>query len=97
MLSILSNICDNYSIRLLKFHVPLIKHAFDEQRLDYQLIKMLNTYGSMTFILKAQSLFYYGFEFFVKFLTINRYADGCYDTSGITCHIFSLRHNIGER
>ena len=36
--TILPNICNNYSIRLPTFHLPLIKHAFAEQRLDYQLI-----------------------------------------------------------
>ena len=36
--------------------VRQIKHAFAEQRLDYQLIRMLNAYGSMTFTLKAQYL-----------------------------------------
>ena len=66
MLPILPNICNNYSIRLPTFHLPLIKHAFAEQRLDYQLIRMLNDYGSMTFTLKAQSLFFYGFKTFVK-------------------------------
>ena len=57
MLPILPNICNNYSIRLTTFHLSLIKHAFAEQRLDYRLIRMLNAYGSMTFTLKAQSLF----------------------------------------
>ena len=51
MLPILPNICNNYSIRLPTFHLPLIKHAFAVQRLDYQLIRMLNDYGSMTFTL----------------------------------------------
>ena len=91
MLPILPNICNNYSIRLPTFHLPLIKHAFAEQRLDYQLIRMLNAYGSMTFTLKAQSLFFYGFETFVKVQLINGY------TSCITCHIIAHRHNIGVR
>ena len=97
MLPILPNICNNYSIRLPTFHLPLIKHAFAEQRLDYQLIRMLNAYGSMTFTLKAQSLFFYGFKTFVKIQLINGYADGCHDTSCITCHIIAHRHNIGVR
>ena len=66
MLPILPNICNNYSIRLPTFHLPLNKHAFAKQRLDYQLIKMLNAYGSMTFTLKAQSLYFYGFKTCVK-------------------------------
>ena len=97
MLPILPNICNNYSIRLLTFHLPLIKHAFAEQRLDYQLIRMLNAYGSMTFTLKAHSLFFYGFKTFVKVQLINGYADFCHDTSCITCHKIAHRHNIGVR
>ena len=48
-------ILPNKRIRLPTFHLPLIKHGFAEQYLDYQLIKMLNAYGSMTFTLNAQS------------------------------------------
>ena len=35
MLPTLQNICDNYNIRLPTFQLPLIKHAYAEQRLDY--------------------------------------------------------------
>ena len=38
MLPALPNVCDNYNIRIPTFHIPLIKHAFAEQRLEYQLI-----------------------------------------------------------
>ena len=86
------------------YHTYAINIAFDfphfifaEQRLNYQLIRMLNAYGSMTFTLKAQSLFFYGFKTFVKVQLINDYADGCHDTSCITCHIIAHRHNIGVR
>ena len=58
MLPPLPNICDHYNIRLPTFHPPLIKHAFAEQRLDYQLIEILNANGSQAVILKAQSLFF---------------------------------------
>ena len=75
----------------------MFKHAFAEQRLDYQLINMLNAYGSMTFTLKAQSLFFYGFKTFVKVQLINGYADGCHDTYCKTCHIIAHHHNIGVR
>ena len=37
MLPILPNVCDYYNIRRPIFHLPLIKHGFAEQRLDYQL------------------------------------------------------------
>ena len=38
----LPNICNIYNIRHPTFHLPLVKHDFAEQRLDYQLIKLLN-------------------------------------------------------
>ena len=58
---------------------------------------MLNAYGSMTFTLKGQSYFFYVIKTCVTVQLINRYADGCHDTSCITCHIIAQRHNIGER
>ena len=96
MLPILQNICNNFSIRLPTFHLLLIKHAFAEQRLDYQLIRMFLIILRMG-QLKAQSLFFYGFKTFVKVQVINGYADGYHDTSCITCHIIAHRHNIGVR
>ena len=88
----------NYNIRLHTFHLPLIKHAFAEQRLEYELIKILNSNRSQTVIhvLKAQSLFFYGFKTFVKFHIIDVYADGCYDASCVTCHIQDTRYKIQD-
>ena len=51
----LPNICNIYNIRHPTFHLPLVKYDFAEQRLDYQLIKLLNTNESTAFTLKAQS------------------------------------------
>ena len=59
---------------------------------------MFNVYGTMTFTLKAQSLFFYDFKTFVKIqLNNGYYADGYHDTSCITCHIIAHRHNMGVR
>ena len=66
----LPNICNIYNFRHPTFHLPLVKHDFAEQRLDYQLIKLLNTNKSTAFTLKAQSLFVYGFKTFVKYSII---------------------------
>ena len=49
MLPTLPNVCDYYNIRRPIFHLPFIKHGFAEQRLDCQLIKILNVHGSMLF------------------------------------------------
>ena len=62
----LPNICNIYNIRHPTFHPPLVKHDFAEQILDHQLIKFLNTNKSITFTLKAQSLFFYGLKTIVK-------------------------------
>ena len=61
----LLNICEIYNIRHPTFYLPLVKLDFAEQRLDYQLIKLLNTNESTTFTLKAQFLFFYGFKILV--------------------------------
>ena len=58
MLLTLPNVCDNYNIRLPTFDLLLIKHVFAEQRLDYQLIKILNANGLQAIILNTQSLFF---------------------------------------
>ena len=42
MIPMFPNICNIYNIRHPTFHLPLVKHDFAEQRLDY-LIKLLNT------------------------------------------------------
>ena len=91
----LPNICNIYNIRLPTFHLPLVKHDFAEQRLDYQLIKLLNTNESTAFTFKAQSLFLYGFKTFVKYyiLKVNNYVDRCYDVHCLTCHMIAQRHN----
>ena len=55
----LPNVCDYYNIRRPIFHLPFSKHGFAEQRLDYQLIKILNVHGSVLFARKVQHLFFY--------------------------------------
>ena len=35
-------ICNHYNVRNAKFHLPLIKHEFAKQLLQYCLIKLLN-------------------------------------------------------
>ena len=86
----LPNICNIYNNRHLTFHLSLVKHDFAEQRLDYQLIKLLNTNESTTFTLKAQSLFFYGFKTFVKYYILNNYVDRCYDVHCLTCHYVKI-------
>ena len=68
MIPMLPNICNIYNIRHPTFHLPLEKHDFAEQRLDYQFIKLLNTSESTAITLKAQSLFFYGFKTFCQIL-----------------------------
>ena len=49
MKPVLPRICDNYDIRRLSFHLPLIKHDFAEQLSSYQLTTMLNENGIIGF------------------------------------------------
>ena len=56
----LPNICNIYNIQHPTFHLPLVKHDFAEQRLYYQLIKLLNGNESTAFTFKAQFLLFYG-------------------------------------
>ena len=91
MLPTLPNVCDYYNIRRPIFHLPFIKHGFAEQRLDYQLIKILNVHGSMLFARKVQHLFFYAFKTFVKYEILNNYVDRCYEANCVTCHIVAQR------
>ena len=50
MLPTLPNVCDYYNIRRPIFHLPFIKQGFAEQRLDYQLIKLLNVSMDQCFL-----------------------------------------------
>ena len=59
----------------------IIKHSFAEQRLDYQLIKILNVHGSMLYARKVQYLFFYAFKTFVKYEILNNYVDRCYEAN----------------
>ena len=80
-----------YNIRRPIFHPPFIKHGFAEQRLDYQLIKILNVHGSMLFARKVQHLFFYAFKTFVKYEILNNYVDRCYEANCVTCHVAAQR------
>ena len=72
-----------------------MKHDFAEQRLDYPLIKLLNTNESTMFTLKTQSLFFHGFKTFVKYyMILNHYVDRCCDAHYLTCHMIAQRHNL---
>ena len=89
----LPNICNIYNIRHTTFHLPLLKHDFAEQILDYQLIKLLNTNESTAFTLKAQSLFFNAFKTSVNYYILNNYVDRFYDVHCLTCHMIAQRHN----
>ena len=56
MKQVLPRICDNYGIRRPSFHLPLTKHNFTEQLLNYQLTKMPNENGSMRLSSKVFTL-----------------------------------------
>ena len=78
MLPTLPIICGNLIIHLPTFHFSLIIHAFAEQRLGYQMIKILNANGLQPVILKAQFFFFIAF---IKYCIIDMYVYGCYNAS----------------
>ena len=84
-----SYICISYRIPMMFFlmKINIIKHDFAEQRLDYQLINILNVHGLMLFARKVQHLFFTAFKTFVKYEIINKYVDRCYEANSLTCRL----------
>ena len=39
----LYELCNVYSIRKPTFHIPVIRHAFAKQLIEYKLLELLNT------------------------------------------------------
>ena len=94
MIPTLPNVCNNYNILQPTFHLPLIKHAIAEQRVDYQLIKRLNTHESTVHVcaLKVQSLHFFVFKTFEKkYHILNTNVDRWYNLHCPSCRIFAQR------
>ena len=65
-----------------------MKHDFAEQRLSYQLIKILNENGSMRWIeecVVSTSHSFSGFSYYLKNVTIDRYVINCNVINCVSC------------
>ena len=71
-------ICNYYGIRKLKFHLPIIRHVFAEQLIQYNLIRIINddieSVGIMDVVL-TQS--FCAFKSNIKHRIISTYSEKC--------------------
>ena len=82
---LLPRICNNYSIRRPSFHLPLIKHDFAEQLINYQLTKMFNENTSMKLSAKVFKHSFSGFNYYLKNVIIDRYIRICNVINCVSC------------
>ena len=80
-------ICDHYNVRNSKFHLPVIKHDFAKQLIQYCLIKLLNKDDNISKI--ADKVFEQTFCMFKSILknkVITSYDDKCVDPNNcVSC------------
>ena len=80
-------ICNHYNVRNQKFHLPLIKHEFAKQLLQYCLIKLLNEDENASQIAyKVGEQPFCTFKSVIKYKIISSYNNTCIDT-GPTCTV----------
>ena len=83
----LPRICDYHEIRRPTFHLPVIKHAFAESLISYQLVRMLNEEKkSILFTAKVHTHSFLGFKLYVKNRIIESYANHCYLLDCYSCN-----------
>ena len=80
-------ICDHYNVRNPKFHLPVIKHDFAKQLIQYCLIKLLNEDDNISKI--ADKVFeqtFCTFKSILKNKVITSYYDKCIDPNNcVSC------------
>ena len=80
-------ICDHYNVRNPKFHLPVIKHDFAKQLIQYCLIKLLNENDNISKI--ADKVFeqtFCTFKSILKNKVITSYYDKCIDPNNcVSC------------
>ena len=71
-------VCDTHAIRHPTFHLPRIVHAFAEQLIKYQLIKVLNNEKcSILITAKVHTHSFCSFKSYIKNSVINSYIENC--------------------
>ena len=83
-------ICNYYGIRKPKFHLPIIRHLFAEQLIQYNLIRIINddieSVGIMDVVL-TQS--FCAFKSNIKHRIISTYSEKCVVPFCDSCRIVS--------
>ena len=60
-------LCNVYSIGKPTFHLPVIRHEFAKQLIEYKLLELLNTESSTLLISsKAHTHSFIGFKIYIK-------------------------------
>ena len=66
--------CNVYLIRRLTFHLPVIKHKFTNQLIEYNLLELLNTESNALLISsKVHTHSFVGFKIYIKNKEIDCY------------------------
>ena len=91
MIPSLPIICEHYDIRRPSFHLPIIRHGYAEQLLEYQIISILNVSGSIIYTSKIQTHSFEGFKHFMKNNMINSYIDQCQELNCESCRMVNER------
>ena len=62
----LPDVCNVYSIRKPKFHLPVIRHEFSKQLIEYKLLEVLNTEsGTLLISSKVHTHSFIGFKIYI--------------------------------
>ena len=74
----LPELCNVYSIRKPTFHLPVIRHEFAKQLIEYKLLELLNTEsGTLLISSKVYTHSVIGFKIFIKNKVIDSYSYIC--------------------
>jgi hypothetical protein len=88
----LPRVIDFHNIRRPTFHLPNIRHAFAEQLVHYQMIKLLNTEKNANIIMpKVYTHSFCGYKLYIKNVTINSYMIECTNRACESCRLLADR------
>ena len=75
MKPILPELCNVYSIRKPTFHLPVIRHEFAKQIIEYKLLEFLNTEsGTLLISSKGHTHSFIGFKIYIRNKVIDSYS-----------------------
>ena len=90
-------ICNHNNVRNPKFHLPLIKHEFAKQLLQYCLIKLLNEDENASQIAyKVGEQLFCTFKSFIKYNFSSSYNNTCIDPENcVSCQRGNINSEEG--